>query len=82
MEHGAFTYYLLEGLRARAVDACGRITVQTLGRYVEDEVPRWAEKTRTPRPQTPWASRRVPGRGDPAGDPRRFARDPARRLRR
>jgi formylglycine-generating enzyme required for sulfatase activity len=53
--HGAFTHYLLEGMRGGAVDDRGRLTVQALGRYVEQRVPRWAQKVRTPRPQRPWA---------------------------
>jgi formylglycine-generating enzyme required for sulfatase activity len=52
--HGAFTHYLLEGLRGAAFDAQRRLTVQSLGRYVEEQVPRWARKTKTPKPQTPW----------------------------
>ena len=51
--HGAFTYYLLEGLRGAAADVQGRITAEALGRYVEEKVPRSAQKTRTPRTQTP-----------------------------
>jgi len=54
MRHGAFSHYLLEGLRGAAADASGNITVQALGRYVEAQVPRWAKKAGTPRPQTPW----------------------------
>ena len=54
MRHGAFSHYLLEGLRGAAADAGGCITVQALGRYVEAQVPRWAKKAGTPRPQTPW----------------------------
>ena len=56
--HGAFTHYLLEGMRGAAADDRGRITVQALGRYVEAQVPRWAKKFRTPRPQTPWGERK------------------------
>ncbi len=54
MRHGAFSHYLLEGLRGAAADDTGHITVQALGRYVEAQVPRWAKKAGTPRPQTPW----------------------------
>jgi formylglycine-generating enzyme required for sulfatase activity len=53
--HGAFTHYLLEGMRGGAVDDRGCLTVQGLGRYVEQRVPRWAQKARAPRPQQPWA---------------------------
>jgi len=52
--HGAFTHYLIEGLRGASRDAQGRLTVQRLGQYVQEQVPRWARKARTPRPQTPW----------------------------
>ncbi|MCC5829243.1 MAG: SUMF1/EgtB/PvdO family nonheme iron enzyme [Phycisphaeraceae bacterium] len=52
--HGAFSHYLLEGLRGEAADDTGRITVQALGRYVEHHVQRWAKKAGTPKPQTPW----------------------------
>ncbi len=54
MQHGAFTHYLLEGLQGAAADDRGQITVQVLGRYVEEQVPRWARKCQTPRVQTPW----------------------------
>lgn len=53
-KHGAFTHYLLEGIRGAAFDGQRRLTIQNLGRYVEEHVPRWAEKFGTPRPQTPW----------------------------
>ncbi len=53
--HGAFTHYLLEGLQGAALNAENCLTVQNLGRYVEERVPRWARKARTPKPQTPWA---------------------------
>lgn len=58
MQHGAFSHYLLEGLRGAAADGSGRITVQGLGQYVESQVPRWAKKARTPRPQTPWGEQK------------------------
>ena len=58
VEHGAFTHYLLEGLRGAAMDDDGRITVQALGRYVETHVPRWAKKFGTPHPQTPCGEQR------------------------
>jgi DNA-directed RNA polymerase subunit RPC12/RpoP/uncharacterized caspase-like protein len=53
-KHGAFTHYLLEGIRGEAMDREGRLTIQGLGRYVQQQVPRWAKRFRTPRPQTPW----------------------------
>ena len=49
--HGAFTYYLLEGMRGKAFDAQGRLTVQGLGSHVEKQVPQWSArsgKTQTP----------------------------------
>jgi len=56
--HGAFTYYLLEGLGGKGVDSSGCLTVQGLGRYVESQVPRWSKKMRTERPQTPWGEQK------------------------
>lgn len=54
-KHGAFTWYLLDGMRGAALDPQGRLTVQGLSRYVEEHVPRWSRKMALPRPQTPWA---------------------------
>ena len=54
-KHGAFTWYLLDGLRGAARDTQGRVTVQALSRYVEEQVPRWSNKMAMPRKQTPWA---------------------------
>ncbi|MCC5828726.1 MAG: SUMF1/EgtB/PvdO family nonheme iron enzyme [Phycisphaeraceae bacterium] len=56
--HGAFSHYLLEGLRGAAAVPEGRITVQSLGRYVEAHVPRWSKKHGTPLPQTPWGEQK------------------------
>ncbi|MBP7053445.1 MAG: caspase family protein, partial [Phycisphaerae bacterium] len=53
--HGAFTHYLLEGIRGAAFDTQRRLTIQSLGQYVEEQVRRWSHKTGKPRPQTPWA---------------------------
>jgi Caspase domain len=40
LNHGVFTYYLLEGLRGKAdVDGDGMITVDEIYRYVSDKVP-------------------------------------------
>ncbi len=54
-KHGAFTHYLLDGMGGAAFDDSGKLTVQELGRYVEEQVPRWSVKMSTPRRQTPWA---------------------------
>ncbi len=54
-QHGAFTWYLLDGMRGAALDPQGRLTIQGLSRYVEEHVPRWSRKTGLPRAQTPWA---------------------------
>jgi uncharacterized caspase-like protein len=41
LKHGAFTYYLLEGLRGKAdLDGDGVIAVDELYRYVSMEVPK------------------------------------------
>ncbi len=53
--HGAFTWYLLDGMRGAAHDAQGRLTIQSLSRYVEEQVPRWARKTGKLHTQIPWA---------------------------
>ena len=52
---GAFTHFLVEGLRGAARDEVGRLTVQGLGRFVEERVPAWARRTMKPQPQTPWS---------------------------
>ena len=52
--HGAFTYYLLEGMRGKAYDERGRLTVQRLGCYVQEQVPRWSKKC-APNEQIPWS---------------------------
>jgi hypothetical protein len=41
LQHGVFTYYLLEGLRGAAdIDRDGMVTVDEVYRYVSDKVPR------------------------------------------
>jgi len=40
-KHGAFTYFLLEGLRGKAADARGELTANGLGEYVQNEVIKW-----------------------------------------
>ena len=41
LQHGIFTYYLIEGLRGRAdYDSDGLITVDEAYRYVSEEVPK------------------------------------------
>jgi len=57
-QHGVFSHYLLEGLRGAAVDDSGHLTVQALGNYVENQVPKWAKKARTPQMQTPWGEQK------------------------
>ncbi|WP_446743011.1 caspase family protein [Silvibacterium acidisoli] len=44
LSHGIFTYYLLEGLRGKAVGADGYITFGDLSKYVSDNVRDYAEK--------------------------------------
>jgi formylglycine-generating enzyme required for sulfatase activity len=53
--HGAFTYYLLEGLRKASNSSQEAVTIQALSRYVEETVPRWSSKMRLPQQQTPWS---------------------------
>jgi uncharacterized caspase-like protein len=42
--HGVFTYYLLEGLKGRAKDNTGRVTMPDLAEYVQKSVVRWSEQ--------------------------------------
>lgn len=42
--HGFFSYFLVEGLRGKAADANGRITLHDLQVYLEHEVSRTAER--------------------------------------
>jgi hypothetical protein len=49
LEHGVFTYYLIEGLKGRAdYDADGLITVDEAYRYVSDAVPRATNQDQHP----------------------------------
>jgi uncharacterized caspase-like protein len=51
INHGVFTYYLMEGLNGAAAEADGRITMTSLGDYVQQKVGNWAlknNKTQTP----------------------------------
>lgn len=43
-QHGAFTYYVLDGLRGKAVDASGELTMTGLGRYVQRQVTQWSQE--------------------------------------
>lgn len=42
--HGCYTWFLVNGLREQAADASGRVTLETLYRYVRDQVPPVARK--------------------------------------
>lgn len=49
LEHGVFTYFLLEGLRGEAdMDRDGIITVDEVYRYVSREVPRATDQEQHP----------------------------------
>jgi hypothetical protein len=49
LEHGVFTYYLLEGLRGKAdIDGDGLITVDEAYRYVSKQVPEATNQTQHP----------------------------------
>lgn len=54
-QHGAFTYYLLDGLRGGAREADGALSVQGLSEYVAGRVFRWSQKMHVAPPQRPWA---------------------------
>ena len=53
--HGAFTHYLLEGLRGAARDERGRVTSHSLSAYVQERVQHWARKMGFAPPQQPWS---------------------------
>ncbi len=49
LEHGVFTYYLLEGLRGKAdIDGDGLVTVDEAYRYVSKRVPDATNQTQHP----------------------------------
>jgi len=50
--HGAFTYFLLQGLSGAAADAAGSLTLTSLASYLQRELPAWAQRAK--RVQTPW----------------------------
>lgn len=50
-KHGAFTYFLVDGLRGKAADGNGDLTVNGLAAYVQQEVLKWGVlegKSQTP----------------------------------
>ena len=53
-KHGFYTYYLVAGLREKAVDDKGELNLQGLSDYVGKEVP--AAVTKLGQKQTPWLS--------------------------
>ena len=53
-KHGFYTYYLVAGLREKAVDDKGELNLQALSDYVGKEVP--AAVTKMGQKQTPWLS--------------------------
>jgi uncharacterized caspase-like protein len=54
-EHGVFSYYLLQGLRGRAVNDKGQVTITDLANYTQQQVVDWAQTYRG-KQQTPWLS--------------------------
>jgi WD40 repeat protein len=42
--HGAFTWTLLEGMRGKAADKGGKITINTLATFIEEELPKLTYK--------------------------------------
>jgi uncharacterized caspase-like protein len=44
VKHGCYTYFLVDGLRRQAADASGRVTLQSLSNYVNQEVPKATKK--------------------------------------
>ena len=52
-EHGVFSYYLLEGLRGKAVNSQGELVVTDLADYTQKKVVAWSEEYKG-RKQTPW----------------------------
>ncbi|MCC7494476.1 MAG: SUMF1/EgtB/PvdO family nonheme iron enzyme, partial [Fimbriimonadaceae bacterium] len=59
-QHGAFTYYLLQGLAGKAKAADGAVTLTSLAGYLQTEVVAWAQRNN--RQQTPRFDN--PGCGD------------------
>ena len=55
LRHGAFSYYLLDGLTGLAADRDreGRVTISELGGYVRTRVEAWCKGRRKSPPQTP-----------------------------
>ncbi len=49
--HGAFTFYLLQGLQGEANEPSGEVYLKKLAGYVQREVPAWARRAK--REQTP-----------------------------
>lgn len=42
--HGAFTWTILEGIRGKAADQSGKITINTLATFIEEELPKLTYK--------------------------------------
>jgi len=54
--HGVFFHHVIEGLRGKAVNADGIVTDESLERYLELEIPAFAEKWRLDKPWRGWIS--------------------------
>ena len=52
-EHGVFSYYLLEGLKGKAVNSQGEVVMTDLADYTQQKVVEWS-KTHKGKIQTPW----------------------------
>jgi len=51
-QQGAFSYFLVEGLRGKAADSDGNITVNGLAYHTQKEVAKWGKASK--KKQTPW----------------------------
>ena len=47
VKHGCYTYFLVDGLRRQAADPEGRVTMQGLSNYVNEQVPKATQKLGT-----------------------------------
>ena len=55
VNHGIFSYYLLEGINGKAANSKGNITITDLADYTQTKVGEWANNNKG-RQQTPWLS--------------------------
>ena len=55
VNHGIFSYYLLEGINGKAANSKGSVTITDLADYTQTKVNEWANNNKG-RQQTPWLS--------------------------